>query len=59
MIDLKVEDYCHECPEFEADTRKSALFADGEIVAAECVIVCEHSAKCAHIKQFLEDQLCK
>lgn len=38
MIELKVEDYCHGCTEFEAETRKDFLTADGRIVAVECAV---------------------
>lgn len=59
MIELKVEEYCHECPEFEAETQKSYLSADGKIAAVECVVVCEHAQKCRCIKRFWEGQQCK
>lgn len=59
MIELQIESYCHECPEFEAETKKSYLSADGKIVAVECAFVCEHAQKCKYIKHFLEDRQCK
>ena len=59
MIELKVEDYCHECTEFEAETRKGFLTADGTIVAVECVVVCKNRQQCRYIKRFLEGQICK
>ena len=31
MIELKVESYCHNCPEFEADVKKENFVAQVEL----------------------------
>ena len=46
MIELKVEEYCHNCPEFEAVQHTE--FYNHKIV-------CVHSRKCASIKEHLEN----
>lgn len=53
MIKLDVQDYCHRCPDFEAEvTRGPSAFynTDGEvaeIIMADIVIRCIRSEQCA------------
>lgn len=54
MINLIIEEYCHECPDFEAEVRKcvKASTIDGHV--AHCTnIFCVHRLKCDHIAQCL------
>lgn len=59
MIEIKVEPYCHECTEFEAETEESIITADGRLVGVRHTITCEHAQKCRYIKRFLEEKVCK
>ena len=52
-IRIEVEDYCHECPEFEADVDTSTLYACGNTVAVSHVIRCEKRERCASIERYL------
>ena len=48
MIELKIEDYCHGCRDFEADTH----YDYPEINSVS--IFCEHRNKCASLKRYIE-----
>ena len=50
MIKLEVEDYCHDCRDFEADT----YYHCPEINSIS--IFCEHRNKCRAIKKYLDKQ---
>ena len=51
MINLKVEKYCENCPEFEADVDKTSYISSSmqSIHESFCntVITCEHRERCA------------
>lgn len=55
MIKLDVQDYCHSCPDFEAEvTGGPSMFynTDGEaveIIMADTVIRCIRSERCAWV----------
>lgn len=49
MIELKVHDYCHECPMFEADV-KTVYSNDAPI---SHYVRCSRSDECKHIIQYL------
>lgn len=51
MIELKIEGYCHGCPNFESDVYKNYA---GEY--NRTAIFCKHHDKCASIKQYIEKQ---
>lgn len=57
MITLEVEEYCQNCPDFEADVKKTHAFAIGkgmrEETANETVVRCEHSVKCYTMMNYL------
>lgn len=53
MINLKVEAYCNNCPEFDP-WRTATLYGDED--AVEVVVQCEHAAKCRAIKNYLEKE---
>lgn len=62
MIELKVESYCHDCPDFEADVskRRETLRDDGSDVALleyqYTMVRCAHAARCRAVKRYLEKQ---
>ena len=60
MISLNVEEYCHNCPDFEAyieiavygfDTMKS----DSNMEYSH-IITCKHEDRCRQIKRYLENE---
>lgn len=58
MIKLKVEDYCHDCPMFEAHvTTYTGRTVDG--LCGNVVINCEYKNACDNIKRYLERTACK
>ena len=57
MIKLLVEDYCHECLEFEPIKVGGHAYydLDGNIVYLEDTkVMCEHDTRCHRIKKHLE-----
>ena len=47
MIELKVEPYCQDCPEFEAKSIRQIFQYFGDInVKANTVIYCAHRDRC-------------
>lgn len=49
MINLKVEEYCHGCRDFESDTHYDYA---GEI--NNISIFCKHRSKCANLKRYID-----
>lgn len=60
MINLKVEKYCENCPEFEADVDKTSYFSSSmqSIHKSFCntVITCEHRGRCRVIMDYLSKE---
>ena len=56
MIKLIVDDYCQNCPEFEA-TMETQSYKDfyGELVVYHNV-KCRYDERCKHIKDYLDNQ---
>ena len=56
MIVLEVQDYCHDCPSFEADVqRPEKIFADNDMVMmTNTVVRCEYRNRCERLKRYLE-----
>lgn len=54
MIKLTVEEVCENCPNFDAETLTSTMYADAEPVSVEHEIVCSRRAECRNIRRFLE-----
>jgi hypothetical protein len=44
VIELKVEDYCQDCPHFEVET--TVILS---LIKRDFVLKCEHSEKCRRI----------
>lgn len=57
MIELKVDPICENCPNFDAVSHRTELYADGTIVDSECIIQCEWEQRCRQIRAFLEKTL--
>lgn len=54
MIILDVEEYCHECPEFEASVGTNACRNGlNEIIKVNHTIRCSHRHRCAAIKKHI------
>lgn len=55
MINLNVEEYCHECPDFEVDIDSCVIRRPNDTIY-KCThnIYCKHSDKCKAIKKHLE-----
>lgn len=51
-IELKVEPYCQDCPEFEADVKKNLLsFCGSPYVKTSTIVYCKHRDRCnAHVE---------
>lgn len=56
MIKLDVEDYCHNCNEFEPDVHREHLYFAGKD-KLETVVRCEHRIRCESIKNYLEGKI--
>lgn len=66
MIELRVEGYCHDCPDFEADVTTTKDIFEGRYdpVAGEhkdwayvrTTIRCSHANRCRAVKRYLEKQ---
>lgn len=54
MIQLKVEEYCHGCSEFEPDVQKVAFPYHDVGYVYDFNVRCEHREKCAALKRYLE-----
>lgn len=56
MIELFVEDYCHNCPDFDPYISKTKMKCDRECYWTNTVITCKHAERCKEIKNYLEKQ---
>ena len=57
MIKLKVEGYCHECPDFDArvNTKIDELTNGDEVIRViNTTVTCTHATRCKAIKRYLE-----
>jgi hypothetical protein len=61
MIVLNVEEYCHNCPDFEAYVERDICNFDIVLSASnmKCnhIITCEHEDRCRQIKKYLEEEV--
>lgn len=56
MIELKVSNYCQDCPEFDPDVDRDIFYADGESVKRRTVVFCTHRKRCESIAKTLLDR---
>lgn len=55
-IRLEVEEYCHECLDFEADviSPQRVRNGNGELTMSDTIVQCKHRKRCTNIKRYLE-----
>ena len=65
-ITLKVEDYCQNCPEFEADVDKTKeiafthiSFNEEVMISTTTTITCVHRDRCAELRKHIERNIKK
>lgn len=56
MIELEVEEYCDDCPEFDAHIEKAVLFDGYSKEYCNTNITCEHKDKCKRLKDMIEKE---
>lgn len=62
MITLKVADYCHDCPGFEAEVDKdyrtlhSFDLTGREITFRETTVTCKYRGRCEAIHNYIQKQ---
>ena len=58
MIKLKVDGYCHDCPDFDArvNNKVDELTTGDEVVikVVNTTVTCAHATRCKAIKRYLE-----
>lgn len=63
MIELVVEEYCSQCPEFEPDVDKKETtlqyqdfksMINETVRQCDTIVRCKHAARCSGIKLYLE-----
>lgn len=58
MIEIKVEPYCIDCPEFEVDSKKMKLQTVGTpYVTANTTIYCLHRTRCKFMVDYLKGKV--
>ena len=55
MIELKVEDYCQDCPRFEADVQCQQYYSMDYMTCATTV-KCKFRKQCRNIMKYLKEQ---
>ena len=55
-IKLQVEEYCQNCPNFEATVEKFDFNAGGTTYLYDTVIKCSNAEQCGHMMEFLRNQ---
>ena len=55
MIKLDVEEYCHSCPDFEADVETPVTYCsvDDMFTIGDTIIRCSFRHRCKHIKEYV------
>lgn len=56
MIKLEIEEYCDNCPEFDAHVEKDVIFAGYSKKYFKTHITCEHKDKCQCLKDMIEKE---
>ena len=61
MIILKVEEYCHSCPDFQAEVRKtdSLITESGELYLGDTIVQCVYKNRCTGLVRFLNNKINK
>ena len=53
MITLKVEPYCEDCDQFEAETKTSAIYSNSEKTYCDTMITCANRKKCKELFEYI------
>ena len=56
MIKLEIDEYCDNCPQFDAHVEKDVLFAGHSKKYFNTNITCEHKDKCRCLKDMIEKE---
>ena len=54
MITLKVEPYCEDCDQFEAETKTTEIFSDSEKTYCDTIITCANRRKCKELLEHIK-----
>lgn len=54
MIQVKVEEFCHDCPVFSPETEKLEWYANNIPYKTNTIIKCKRERECSMIKEYLE-----
>lgn len=57
MINLIVENYCHNCPGFEPDVKKYEYESGSGDEINTTDIYCKHKVRCTFMVMYLEDRI--
>lgn len=64
MIELKVEAYCQNCPDFEGEVHKEKFYSDDfknfdrePIIFSETVVTCAKANRCAGLVRYLKKEI--
>lgn len=60
MIRLEVEEYCHNCLDFDADVtapQRVRMTDDVEFVFSDTIVRCAYRKRCAGIRRYLEQKI--
>lgn len=57
MIILEVEDYCHDCPNFEADVENPTFLYDGDmkLCSSNTIVRCDNRRVCREIYSYFRN----
>lgn len=55
MVRLDIQEYCHECMDFQPDVERPVKMHNGdEVIQSDTIVRCENRGRCAAIKRYLE-----
>lgn len=56
MIELRVQDYCHNCDRFEAVVDRETLYISSGKRIIKTTIMCNSKNRCIHLMKYLKEQ---
>ena len=58
MIQLSIEDYCQDCPDFNARVDRDTLYDNRNIKTGYCTsITCQYAHRCRNIARMIKKQM--
>ena len=57
MIELKVEEYCHGCPDFNPEALTDNMYAGSSRADSFTICVCKYRKRCAAIARMIEKKI--